>query len=130
MKRFAINVLTTTGLSLVLLSGIALFFQAECIFLQTVFQIFGVNIVFHAGFLLTGKLEMRWPFAELFLNIAMIIFLLLFFGSLFDWFSSTPVWILIPMGLVIYLISAVLQLFRMRQDAQEINTLIRERKER
>lgn len=130
MKRFAINVLTTTGLSLVLLSGIALFFQAECIFLQTVFQIFGVNIVFHAGFLLTGKLEMRWPFAELFLNIAMIILLLLFFGSLFDWFSSTPVWILIPMGLVIYLISAVLQLFRMRQDAQEINTLIRERKER
>lgn len=130
MKKFAINVLTTTGLSLVLLSGIALFFQAECIFLQTVFQIFGVNIVFHAGFLLTGKLEMRWPFAELFLNIAMIILLLLFFGSLFDWFSSTPVWILIPMGLVIYLISAVLQLFRMRQDAQEINTLIRERKER
>lgn len=130
MKKFAINVLTTTGLSLVLLSGIALFSQAECIFLQTVFQIFGVNIVFHAGFLLTGKLEMRWPFAELFLNIAMIILLLLFFGSLFDWFSSTPVWILIPMGLVIYLISAVLQLFRMRQDAQEINTLIRERKER
>lgn len=130
MKKFAINVLTTTGLSLVLLSGIALFFQAECIFLQTVFQIFGVNIVFHAGFLLTGKLEMRWPFAELFLNIAMIILLLLFFGSLFDWFSSTPVWILIPMGLVIYLISAMLQLFRMRQDAQEINTLIRERKER
>lgn len=130
MKKFAINVLTTTGLSLVLLSGIALFFQAECIFLQTVFQIFGVNIVFHAGFLLTGKLEMRWPFAELFLNIAMIILLLLFFGSLFDWFSSTPVWILIPMGLVIYLISTMLQLFRMRQDAQEINTLIRERKER
>lgn len=130
MKKFAINVLTTTGLSLVLLSVIALFFQAECIFLQTVFQIFGVNIVFHAGFLLTGKLEMRWPFAELFLNIAMIILLLLFFGSLFDWFSSTPVWILIPMGLVIYLISAMLQLFRMRQDAQEINTLIRERKER
>lgn len=130
MKKFAINVLTTTGLSLVLLSVIALFFQAECIFLQTVFQIFGVNIVFHAGFLLTDKLEMRWPFAELFLNIAMIILLLLFFGSLFDWFSSTPVWILIPMGLVIYLISAMLQLFRMRQDAQEINTLIRERKER
>lgn len=130
MKKFAINVLTTTGLSLVLLSVIALFFQAQCIFLQTVFQILWANIIFHFGFLLISKLEMKRPFAELFLNIAMIITLLLVFGSLFDWFSSTPVWILIPMGLVIYLISAVLQLFRMRQDAQEINTLIRERKER
>ena len=130
MKTFAINVLTTTGLSLVLLSVIALFFQAQCIFLQTVFQILWANIIFHFGFLLISKLEMKRPFAELFLNIAMIITLLLVFGSLFDWFSSTPVWILIPMGLVIYLISAVLQLFRMRQDAQEINTLIRERKER
>lgn len=130
MKKFAINVLTTTGLSLVLLSVIALCFQAECIFVQTVFQILGANIVFHSGFLLISKLEMKWPFAELFLNIAMIIILLLVFGSLFDWFSSTPVWILILMGLVIYIISAVLQLFSMRQDAQEINTLIRERKER
>lgn len=130
MKKFATNVLTTTGLSLVLLSVIALCFQAECIFVQTVFQILGANIVFHSGFLLISKLEMKWPFAELFLNIAMIIILLLVFGSLFDWFSSTPVWILILMGLVIYIISAVLQLFSMRQDAQEINTLIRERKER
>ncbi|MDE5717593.1 MAG: hypothetical protein K2I53_08280 [Lachnospiraceae bacterium] len=130
MKKFAINVLTTTGLTLVLLSVIALFFQAQCIFLQTVFQILSANIVFHFGFLLISKLEMKRPFAELFLNIAMIIILLLVFGSLFDWFSSTPVWILIPMGLVIYIISAVLQLFSMRQDAQEINTLIRERKGR
>lgn len=130
MKKFAINVLTTTGLSLVLLSVIALCFQAECIFVQTVFQILWANIVFHSGFLLISKLEMKWPFAELFLNIAMIIILLLVFGSLFNWFSSTPVWILILMGLVIYIISAVLQLFSMRQDAQEINTLIRERKER
>jgi len=130
VKKFAINVLTTTGLSLVLLSVIALCFQAKCIFVQTVFQILGANIVFHSGFLLISKLEMKWPFAELFLNIAMIIILLLVFGSLFNWFSSTPVWILILMGLVIYIISAVLQLFSMRQDAQEINTLIRERKER
>lgn len=115
---------------MVLLSVIALCFQAECIFVQTVFQILGANIVFHSGFLLISKLEMKWPFAELFLNIAMIIILLLVFGSLFNWFSSTPVWILILMGLVIYIISAVLQLFSMRQDAQEINTLIRERKER
>lgn len=130
MKKFAINVLTTTGLSLVLLSVIALCFQAECIFVQTVFQILWANIVFHSGFLLISKLEMKWSFAELFLNIAMIIILLLVFASLFNWFSSTPVWILILMGLVIYIISAVLQLFSMRQDAQEINTLIRERKER
>ena len=127
MKKFVINVLATTGLSLVLLSVIALFYQAEYLCLQTVFQVFGANAVLHFGFLLLRKLEMKQLLVEIFLGIAMIIILLIVCGLLFDWFSSTPAWVLIPMGFVIYIVSAVLDLISMRQDAREINMLIRKR---
>lgn len=127
MKKFVINVLATTGLSLVLLSVIALFYQAEYLCLQTVFQVFGANAVLHFGFLLLRKLEMKQLLVEIFSGIAMIIILLIVCGLLFDWFSSTPAWVLIPMGFVIYIVSAVLDLIGMRQDAREINMLIRKR---
>lgn len=127
MKKFVINVLATTGLSLVLLSIIALFYQAEYLCLQTVFQVFGANAVLHFGFLLLRKLEMKQLLVEIFSGIAMIIILLIVCGLLFDWFSSTPAWVLIPMGFVIYIVSAVLDLISMRQDAREINMLIRKR---
>lgn len=127
MKKFVINVLATTGLSLVLLSVIALFYQAEYLCLQTVFQVFGANAVLHFGFLLLRKLEMKRLLIEIFSGIVMIIILLIVCGLLFDWFSSTPAWVLIPMGFVIYIVSAVLDLISMRQDAREINMLIRKR---
>lgn len=127
MKKFVINVLATTGLSLVLLSVIALFYQAEYLCLQTVFQVFGANAVLHFGFLLLRKLEMKRLLIEIFSGIVMIIILLIVCGLLFDWFSSTPAWVLIPMGFVIYIVSAGLDLISMRQDAREINMLIRKR---
>lgn len=127
MKKFVINVLATTGLSLVLLSVIALFYQAEYLCLQTVFQVFGANAVLHFGFLLLRKLEMKRLLVETFSAIAMSIILLIVCGLLFDWFSSTPAWVLIPMGFVIFIVSAVLDLISMRQDAREINMLIRKR---
>lgn len=127
MKKFVINVLATTGLSLILLSIIALFYEAEYLCLQTVFQVFGANAVLHFGFLLLRKLEMKRLLVETFSAIAMIIILLILCGFLFDWFSSTPVWILIPLGFVIYFVSAMLNLIGMRQDAWEINMLIRKR---
>lgn len=127
MKKFVINILATTGLSLILLSVIALFYQAEYLCLQTVFQVFAANTVLHFGFLLLHKLEMNRLLIETFSGIAMIIILLIVCGFLFDWFSSTPVWVLIPMGFIIYIVSVVLDLISMRQDAREINMLIRKR---
>lgn len=130
MKKFVINVLATTGLSLILLSVIALFYQAEYLCLQTVFQVFCANAILHFGFLLIRKSEIKWHLVETFFSIAMIIILLIVCGFLFDWFSSTPARLLIPMGFVIYIVSAVLDLISMRQDAREINMLIRKREEK
>lgn len=127
MKKFIVNVFTTTGISLLLLSIIAVFYEAECLYLKTVFQNLGVNIVIHLALLLVHKIQMKYAMFEIALEIALIVGVLLIFGAMFGWFTSTPVWILVIMGIVMYIVSLVLNLLHMQQEAQEINALIQKR---
>lgn len=127
MRKFFVNIFATTGISLILLSIIALFFQAKCVYLETVFQILGVNLIVHFGLVILSKLELKYAIIEIFLHITLIIIMLLIFGSVFNWFTSTPIGVLIIMGFAIYIISAILSLFYMKQEAQEINALITKR---
>lgn len=127
MRKLFVNIFATTGISFLLLSLIALFFQAKCIYLETVFQILGANIVVHLGLVVLSKLELKYAVIEILLHIALILFVLVVFGLFFNWFTSTPIGVLVIMGLVIYIVSVVLNLFCMKRDAQEINVLINKR---
>lgn len=127
MRKFLVNIFATTGISFLLLSMIALFFRAKCIYLETVFQILGANIVVHLGLVVLRKLELKYAVIEAFLHIALVLFVLVVFGSIFHWFTSTPIGVLVTMGFVIYIVSAILNLFSMKRDAQEINALIKKR---
>ncbi len=127
MKKFIVNIFATTGISLIFLSVIALFFHAKCIYLQTVFQVLGTNIIVHFGLILLSKLELKHSMIEMFLDIALIIIVLIVFGSIFHWFTSTPIWILAILGSVMYIVSVILNLLYMKQEAHEINALIKKR---
>ena len=127
MKKFIVNILATTGISLIFLSIIALFFHAKYIYLQTVFQVLGTNIIVHFGLILLSKLELKHSMIEMFLDIALIIIILIVFGSIFHWFTSTPIWILAILGSVMYIVSVILNLLYMKQEAHEINALIQKR---
>lgn len=127
MKKYMVNIFATTGISFIMLSVIALFFQAKCIYLQTVFQVLGANIVVHFCLIFLSKLEIKYAIVEIFLHIALIILLLAAFGAAFHWFTSTPIWVLVIMGFVIYIISTILNLFSIKREAREINALIKKR---
>lgn len=127
MRKFFVNIFATTGISFLLLSMIALFFQAKCIYLETVFQVLGANIVVHFGLAVLSNIELKYAIVEIFLHIIMILSVLIVFGSIFNWFISTPIGLLVIMGFVIYIVSAILNLLSMKRDAQEINALIKKR---
>lgn len=129
MKKYIVNILATTGISLLLLSLIALSFHARCIYLETVFQVFSVNIITHLGISFIQKIEFKNIFIEMMLEIIFIVCDLLVFGQLFHWFTSISFVLLVFMGVVIYLISLFLNLLQMKQDAKEINSLIKKRNE-
>lgn len=127
MKKFIVNIFATTGISLILLSIIAMFFHAKCIYLQTTFQVLEINIIIHFGLTFLSKLEVKHTIIEIALDIALIIIMSLVFGSIFHWFTSTPIWILVIMGFIVYIVSVILNLLCMKQEAQEINALIKKR---
>lgn len=128
MKRNIVNVFATTGISILLLSIVALFYKAEYLYLKTVFQVLGVNIIVHLGLVLIQKLPIKYALLKTVLDVILITGTLLVFGVLFDWFTSTPVWVLVIMGIVMYMLSLFLDLLQMKKEAQEINELIRKRK--
>ena len=127
MKKNIVNILATTGISLLLLSVVALSFHASCIYLETVFQVFGINTITHLGILCIKKIELRNIFIEMVLEITFIVCELLVFGRLFHWFTSLSFLLLVCMGVVIYVISLFLNLLQMKQEAKEINLLIKNR---
>lgn len=127
MKKILKNIFATTGLSLLLLSAIALCYDAECLYITSVFQTLEANVVIHIGLLFVQKMELKYTLIEGVLEIGIIIGILIEFGAIFHWFSSTPVWVLIIIGIVMYIASWALNLLHMKQEAQEINELIKKR---
>ena len=127
MKKYAVNALATTGLSLLLLSVIALMFHAKFLGISAVFETFAANVFIHIGLFFTHKIEFKYAVAESILDVIFIIVVLMICGAVFGWFSSTPIWVLIIMAVVIYLLSIALNLFCMQQEANEINALLQKR---
>ncbi len=124
MKRGFTNIFATTGLSLILLSIIATFYSAEFLCVKTVFQVFLLNAVVHLIFLLMYKIEIKYLAAETALEIILTVAVSLLFGAVFNWYTSTPLFVLVLMSMAIYVISIVLNILHMRQEANEINELI------
>ncbi len=124
MKKGFINIFATTGLSLVLLSIIATLYDAEFLCVKTVFQVFLLNVVVHLILLLMCKIEIKYFVIEIAMEIVLAVALSLLFGTIFNWYTSTPLLVLVLMSIVIYVISIVLNILHMKQEADEINKLI------
>lgn len=124
MKKWLINIFATTGISLILLSIIAVLYRAEFLCVKTVFQVFLVNVIAHLILLLMNKIEIKHAAVEAAIEIVLIVALSLLSGAAFNWYTSTPLFVLIPMSIAIYVISIVLNILHMKRQADEINKLI------
>lgn len=127
MKKMAVNILCSTALTLLVLAAFGTMFGATVLFISGVFQSLIANIVIHIGLLLTHKFESKYAVLEYTLDIVYTIAVVLIFGFVFNWYSSTPVWMLVTMSVLIYLAGMLLSTIQMRQDISEINKLLKKR---
>lgn len=128
MKKMIITIMASTGITLVALAIIGMLFGAKFLFISSIFQSLGANIVINLGFLLTRKFESNYPSLEITLDISYTIIVLTIFGAVFDWFANgTPIWLLVIMAVLIYLLGLLISLFRMREDINTINKLLQKR---
>lgn len=127
MKKITVNILCSTGITLIVLAAIGTILGAKFLFINSVFQSFIANVVIHIGLLFTRKFESNYAILEYTLDIGYTTGIVLISGFVFNWYSSTPIWILITMSVIIYLIGILLNTIRIRQDISEINELLKKR---
>ncbi|MGT2924468.1 hypothetical protein ACVR0O_04595 [Streptococcus caviae] len=127
MKKWSINIFATTGLSLLLVALVALCLGAHWLYLVSVFQVLLLNILIHLTILATHRLALTSFLWQALLDIAVIEGLTGLLGLVFNWNQ----WLmLVLIGLIMYAVSQILDLFDLNQEAKEINELIQKRQHR
>ena len=128
MKKSILSIMATTGVTLVILSTIAILYGGRFLFIKTIFEILLANIIIHYGLKLTGKFESKYVILESIVNISFILIVLISFGYIFDWYISTPLEILVIMAVVVYIIGCIIGSIYVKEDIKTINALIKIRK--
>jgi len=124
MKKNIIDIFFTTGVSVI---GLTLYFtvtQKNAISVHTILELFGANILVNIGFYIRNKFDIPNVIIEHIIDITYMLAILVLFGMIFKWFSAIPVWILIVSGLIIYIVSYLLMISKIRKDTNEINDLL------
>lgn len=121
MKNLIKNILATTGLTLITLSIIGTIYRAEFLCINSVYQSLLVNIIIHLGLLLVQKMESTYYFIEILLQVFYVLLVLIPAGYLFDWYGSAPLWIIAIMGILIYVFSCFLNIFKVNYNVAVIN---------
>ena len=128
MKKISVNILCSTAITLLILAVLGVSSGAQFLLINSVFQSFIVNIVIHIGLLFTHKFESSYAILEFMLDIGYTEAVVIIFGAVFSWYSSTPIWVLAIMTTIIYVVGVFLNMIQMRQEIEEINELLRKRK--
>jgi len=124
MKKTFVNLMFTTGISIVGLTVYFAIIHIDRVLVYTILELFGANILIHLGLFLRSKFEIRNLILEHIIDISFVLIILIAFGLIFKWFTSLPVWILIVSGISIYIISSILTISKVKRDTKEINSLL------
>lgn len=127
MKRAVLNVFAMTGITLVVLSAVALCYNASFLCLETVFQALGLNVVIYIGITLLNTIEFRFYLLETGLKLVYSIALVLITGKIFGWYSSLSAPVLGCMAFVILILCGYLDMLSLKNEIKEINDLIGEK---
>jgi hypothetical protein len=126
MKKTIINMMFTTGTSIVGLTLYFIFLREERVLTQTILQLFVANILIHLGLYIRDKFEVRNPIIESILDNSIIITVILAFGFVFGWFVKVPVWLLVISAIGLYIITVFITSSEVKKDIEKVNKLLEE----
>lgn len=126
IRKLIVNILCCTGITLIVLGAVASLFGGRFLFISSVFQSLTTNIVICTGLSFTQKFESQYAVLEYTLDIGYTVMVVLVSGFIFNWYSSIPIWILIGMSVLVYVIGMCLNIFRLQKDVEEINKLLKQ----
>jgi hypothetical protein len=129
IKDIITYIMFVTGCAMVILTIFSAVFNVGISLVPTVFEIFAANIVIILGLFLRFKFEIHNMILEYLIDISYIIAVLVVFGLIFDWYRAIPVWLLVVMAVVIYILAAIFTITKIKKDAEELNQLLKKHRE-
>ena len=124
MKKMILNIMATTGITLVILALVATCYGGTVIFISAVFQALVLNIVIYAGIYLLNRFEYRYPILETGLKLVYVLALVLISGWVFDWYQNLSGPVLVLMTIVIFGVCVCLDTISLIDEVKAINGLI------
>lgn len=124
MKKFILNIMATTGITLVVLAIIATCYGATVLFISAVFQAFVLNIAIYTGIYIINRFEYRYPILETIVKLIYVLALVLISGWIFGWYDNMSGVVLVSMTMVIFGVCLCLDTMSMIDEVKEINVLI------
>ena len=124
MKKVLLNIMATTGISLVVLSLVATLYDGTLICIDTIFQVLGLNVVIYIGLYFMEFIEYRFAILETCLKLIYIIVLVLVSGLIWVWYNSLPPAVLVLMTIGIFIVCVCLDAISLLSEVKAINVLI------
>lgn len=128
MKKMVLNIMATTGITLVVLAVVALCHSATVIFISAVFQALMLNIFIYLGIEVLNRFEYRYSMVETGLKLIYVSVLVLLFGKIFSWYSNLSVGALLLMTIVVFAFCVALDTISIIGEVKIINDLIEQDK--
>jgi len=127
MRKFVLNIFCTTGISIVILALMVILRDWYLPFHIYVLQVVVANALIHTGLWLTAKLHRDNKAIDMLMDVTITAAILITFGWAFEWFALTPIWVLLIMATAIYLAAYALDMWRVREEINEINDILEKR---
>lgn len=127
MRKIMLNIMATTGITLVVLAMVAVCYGGTLICISTVFQALLLNIVIYVGVYLLDCFEYRYSLLDTGIKLIYTIAAVLFSGLLFDWYVNLPLATLIVMTVGIFGVCLCLDMLSIRDEVKTINRLLTEK---
>lgn len=124
MKKVLLNIMATTGISLVVLSLVATLYDGSLICIDTIFQVLGLNVVIYIGLYVMEFAEYRFAIMETGLKLTYIIVLVLISGLIWGWYNNLSVTVLVLMTIGIFVVCVCLDAISLISEVKSINALI------
>lgn len=124
MKKIILNILATTGITLVVLAIVGLCYNATVLFISAVFQALLLNVAIYIGIYILDYFEYRYPLVETGLKLLYVLVLVLTCGRVFHWYGNMSVGTLITMTVIIFALCVGLDIVSLRSEVKDINGLL------
>ena len=126
MKKMILNIMATTGITLVILALVATCYGGTVIFISAVFQALVLNITIYVGIYLLNRFEYRYPILETGLKLIYVLALVLTSGWIFEWYNNLSSLVLVLMTIIIFGLCVCLDTISLIDEVKVINGLIEE----